>query len=331
MKTYLTGVKPTREPHLGNYVGAIRPALSKVRDDVRSFFFIADYHALISMHDKEELQKSTYEVTATWLACGLDPDKTVIYRQSDIPEIPEICWILSCFTAKGLMNRAHAYKAKLQQNEEDGKKDPDFGVSMGLYNYPVLMAADILAFDADVVPVGLDQVQHLEIARDIAEKVNRTYGLVLRMPEPLVESKILIPGLDGRKMSKSYGNYVPLFAPEKKLRKYIMKIKTDSSPPEAPKDPDNSLIMDFYKLFASKEQVAAFAEQYRKGIAWGDAKQELFERINQEIAPARAQYDELMADPRAMDQTLQVGAERAREASRAVLDRLKAAIGVSHP
>ncbi len=329
-KTLLTGVKPTGMPHVGNFLGAIRPALALAeQESYNSFLFIADYHSLTHVHKAEELRQMTYEVAATWLALGLDPEKSVFYRQSDVPEVFELNWILACFSPKGLLNRAHAYKAKLQDNQEAGRSDPDYGVNMGLFTYPLLMAADILLFSADQVPVGEDQVQHLEIARDIAQKFNNNYGPLLKVPEFLVqkESK-LVPGLDGRKMSKSYGNTIPLFVPSNRLRKLVMKIKTDSSPPEAPKDPNDSLIFTLYREFASAEEVDSFADHYRRGISWGEAKEALYQVMDRTLSEPRARYEELMADTRQVDQLLLSGAERARPLAQSKLKELRKAIGL---
>ncbi len=330
MKRVLTGIKSTGQPHLGNYLGAMRPAIqmTKKLDQQESYLFIPDYHSLISVHDGNELRQSNYMVAATWIACGLDPDKTVVYRQSDVPEIFELNWILSCFTPKGFMNRAHAYKARLQDNEEQGRSDLDTGVSMGLYNYPVLMAADILLFSADEVPVGEDQVQHIEFARDIAQKFNHAYGDILKLPKPVISLAKTIPGLDGRKMSKSYNNHIPVFAPEKKLRKLVMKIKTDSSAPEDPKDPSQSTIFDLFKEFSSKDEQLDLAKRYETGIGWGEAKQALFEKMNEELAPKREVYEVTMADIDALEKVLAAGAEKARVVARKLLGEVRSAIGV---
>ncbi|MBT4760293.1 MAG: tryptophan--tRNA ligase [Bdellovibrionaceae bacterium] len=329
MKTILTGIKPTGQIHIGNYLGAMKPAIEacKLSQDT-SYLFIADYHALTATHDKATFQEMVYEVAAAWIACGIDPKKTVVYLQSDVPEIFELAWILSCFTPKGFMNRAHAYKAKIAENEQNGKKDLDFGVNMGLFNYPVLMTADILAFDAHEVPVGEDQIQHLEFARDIAQKFNNNYGETLKMPNPIKKGEAkLITGIDGRKMSKSYSNSIPLFAPEKKLRKLVMKVKTDSLAPEAPKDPEGSLPLEYFKEFATDEEVKIMLGRYKEGVAWGDVKQNLFEVMNREISPMRQVYDDLMADKSSIDAVLKEGASKARERSQDVISRVRMAIG----
>ena len=330
MATVLTGIKPTGDVHIGNYLGAIRPAVKMANEGVNeSLLFIADYHSLTSMHKGDELRKAIYGVAATWLACGLDPNKTMLYKQSDIPEIFELAWILSCFTPKGFMNRAHAYKARVAENEQVGKKDLDFGVNMGLYYYPVLMAADILLFSSDKVPVGEDQVQHVEFARDMAQKFNNNYGEILKLPEAVVQkdSKV-IPGLDGRKMSKSYGNTIPLFIPTKNQRKLIMKIKTDSSAPEDPKDPNDSIIFDLYKEFASVDQIENLRQRYENGIGWGDAKQALFEAIDSHLSTSRGIYDDLMANPEKIDLILQNGAVRARAKAQVLMQKIRQAVGV---
>ncbi|MBA6412521.1 tryptophan--tRNA ligase [Parahaliea sp. F7430] len=325
----LTGITTTGTPHLGNYVGAIRPAVAASRDtSIESFLFLADYHALIKCSDPEQVSQSSREIAATWLALGLDTDNAVFYRQSDIPEITELNWILTCNAAKGLMNRAHAYKAVVQANEESGE-DPDFAVTMGLFCYPVLMAADILMFNADKVPVGRDQVQHLEMARDIAQRFNHKFAELFRLPEAVVEDHVaLLQGLDGRKMSKSYGNTIPLFLPEKQLRKHINKIKTNLLEPGEPKDPDDSTVFQIWAAFASEDEAARMRKDFAEGIAWGEAKKQLFELINAELGEARERYNELMADPAYIESVLQRGAERAREYSVPLLAKVREAVGI---
>jgi tryptophanyl-tRNA synthetase len=326
----LTGIKPTGTPHIGNWLGAIRPGLELAnRPGTRAVYFIADYHALTAVHDPAALRLMTYDVAATWLALGLDPARTLIYRQSDIPETYELSWILSCFTTKGWMNKAHAYKAAVERNESSGESDLDVGVNIGLYTYPVLMAADILLFDADLVPVGRDQVQHIEIARDIAQRVNHLYGEVLKLPQAhVVENVAIVVGLDGRKMSKSYDNGIEIFLPPKQLRKVINRIVTDSTPPEAPKDPESSHIFQIYRAVASAEQSRILAERYRAGIGWGEAKAALFDVLDAALAPARERYTALMADTAQIDRILADGAARARVQARATLARVRAAIGI---
>lgn len=328
----LTGVKPTGMPHLGNYLGAIRPAIELAgQQNIESFLFIADYHALTNHPNSDELKAMTYEVAATWLALGVDPNRTVFYRQSDVPEVFELNWILSCFTEKGLMNRAHAYKARVAENEAASKTSIDEGINMGLYGYPVLMTADIVLYDADQVPVGQDQVQHLEIARDIVGKFNHHYrGEALKAPGVLVQKELaLVPGLDGRKMSKSYNNHIPLFVDSKKLRKLIMKIKTDSTPPEDPKDPASSEIFTLYKHIATKKEVDDLRHRYQQGIGWGEAKQALFEVLDEKLKAPRERYGELMGDTRAIDSLLEQGAVRARQVACNVMNRVRKAIGKS--
>lgn len=295
----LTGITPTGTPHLGNYAGAIRPAiLASRRSDVDSFYFLADYHALIKCDDPARIQRSRLEIAATWLAGGLDVERATFYRQSDIPEIPELTWLLTCVSAKGLLNRAHAYKAAVDRNVEAGE-DPDAGVTMGLYSYPVLMAADILMFNAHKIPVGRDQVQHVEMARDIGQRFNHLFGNgreFFVLPEAVIEENVAtLPGLDGRKMSKSYDNTIPLFSPSRQLKDAIARIVTDSRAPGEPKDPDSSHLFLLYSAFASAEQVAAFRQELLEGLAWGEAKQRLFQLLDNELGEARERYQALIA------------------------------------
>ena len=326
----LTGITTTGTPHLGNFVGAIRPAIAASRDDsVESFFFLADYHALIKCHDPAQVRQSSKEIAATWLALGLDTDRAVFYRQSDIPEITELTWILNCNAAKGLMNRAHAYKAAVQANEEAGE-DPDYGVTMGLFSYPVLMAADILMFCANTVPVGRDQIQHVEMARDIAQRFNHNFAPLFTLPEAQVDDNVaVLQGLDGRKMSKSYGNTIPLFLPEKQLRKAINKIKTNLLEPGEPKDPEDSTVFQIWAAFADAAETARMRREFEAGIAWGEAKKQLFELIDAQLAPAREEYQRLLADPGHIEQVLKAGAERARETSVPLLGQVREAVGIS--
>ncbi|MBB6481072.1 tryptophan--tRNA ligase [Spirochaeta isovalerica] len=328
-KVVLTGIKPTGMPHLGNYLGAIKPAL-KLAEKYEARYFIADYHSLNTVKDADTLRDYIYEVAAVWLASGLDPDRVLIYKQSAVPETFELTTLINAFTSKGLMNRAHAYKAQVDVNREKGKPD-DHNINMGLYTYPILMAADILLFDADLVPVGKDQVQHIEMAADIAEAVNRNYkDQLLTIPQPYIdESTMIINGLDGRKMSKSYDNHIPLFCPEKKLKKFCNKIVTNSQAVEEPKDPENCNVFALYKLFASEEQQKTLAETYRAGgMGWGYAKGELFNVLNEFISPMRERYNELMNDKSYIDKVLTEGAEKARELASAKMDRLRKAVGV---
>lgn len=325
----LTGITTSGTPHLGNYVGAIRPAIAASRsDDVESFYFLADFHALIKCHDPDQVHQSTKEIAATWLALGLEPEKVVFYRQSDVPEIPELCWMLNCMAAKGLMNRAHAYKAAVAANESAGE-DTDNGVSMGLYSYPVLMAADILMFNATHVPVGRDQIQHVEMARDIAARFNHHYGKSFVLPESVVDDQVaVLQGLDGRKMSKSYGNTIPLFLPEKQLKKHINKIKTNLLEPGEAKDPSDSTVFQIWQAFASAEQTESMRQAFADGIAWGEAKKQLFELINTEIGEAREQYNDLLARPSDIEELLQAGAVKARAYSKPLLAHCRQSVGI---
>lgn len=327
-KVALTGIKPTGTPHIGVYLGAIRPALELTRE-YDAYYFIADEHALTTVHNADEMRRLSYEVAAVWLALGLDPDRAVLYRQSDIPEVLELTWILSCVTPKGLLNRAHAYKDAVDENERAGRT-PDDGVSMGLFNYPVLMAADILIVDAHVVPVGGDQKQHLEMARDIAESFNRTFGDVLVLPEPLIaEDVATITGLDGRKMSKSYGNVIPIFAPPEDQRNLVMRIVTDSRRPEEPKDPGTDNLFSIYEHFAPAERVEAMRRRYLEGgVAYAEVKAELADLIAEHFAEPRARYEALMADTGRIDGILASGARRVRDVAGATLERVRRAVGL---
>ncbi len=327
----LTGITTTGTPHLGNYVGAIRPAVeASRRADVDAFYFMADYHALIKSDDAARIERSRLEIAATWLAAGLDPERVTFYRQSDIPEIPELTWFLTCVAAKGMLNRAHAYKAAVDRNVETGD-DADAGINAGLYMYPVLMAADILAFDANQVPVGRDQIQHIEMARDLGQRFNHIHGHdFFVLPEALIEEQVAtLPGLDGRKMSKSYDNTIPLFAGGKKqLRETIMRIVTDSRLPGEPKDPDTSALFTIFRGFASETETTAFRQALLEGMAWGDAKQVLFERIEIDVAPMRERYEALMEDPAGIETILQQGALKARAIATPKLAALRDALGL---
>jgi len=314
----LTGITTSGTPHLGNYVGAIRPAIAASHAaNVESFYFLADYHALVKVQEPARVQRSTLEIAASWLACGLNPDKVWFYRQSDIPEIPELTWLLTCVAGKGLLNRAHAYKAAVDKNRGDGEDD-DAGVTAGLFMYPVLMAADILLFNAHKVPVGRDQVQHIEMARDFGQRFNHLYGepagkAYFTLPEAVIEAQVAtLPGLDGRKMSKSYDNTIPLFAPREQLKKLIYSIVTDSRAPGEAKDADSSNIFQLYQAFASADETIAMREAFAGGISWGVAKQELFERIDTEVAPMRERYETLIANPANIERQLRDGAQRLR-------------------
>lgn len=325
----LTGITPSGTPHLGNYVGSIRHSVRQsVAPGVQSFFFLADYHALIKVQEPALIQRSTLEIAASWLACGLDPERVTFYRQSDIPEIPELTWFLTCVTGKGVLNRAHAYKAQLDKNVAKGE-DPDADVTAGLFMYPVLMGADILMFNAHKVPVGRDQVQHIEMARDMAQRFNHQYGEHFTLPDAEIDDAVAtLPGLDGRKMSKSYGNTIPLFAPRAQLQKQIASIVTDSRAPGEPKDTEGSALFQIYQAFASAEETEALRRAYAEGIGWGDAKHTLFERIDREVAPLRARYDALMDDPAEIERILLIGAEKARALSKPFLTRLRHAVGL---
>ena len=327
---FLTGITPSGTPHLGNYAGMMRPAIEASRDKkVENFYFLADYHALIKCQDPDRVQRSTIEIAASWLAAGLDPEHVTFYRQSDIPEIPELTWFLTCVTGKGLLNRAHAYKASVDKNNAAGT-EPDDGVTAGLFMYPVLMGADILVFNAHKVPVGRDQVQHLEMARDMASSFNHIYsGEYFTLPEAVVEESVAtLPGLDGRKMSKSYNNTIPLFASRDQLKKLINSITTDSRAPGEAKEVEGSALFQIYQAFASEEETAALRKLYAEGIAWGDAKQMLFERIDREIAPMRERYEYLIAHPAELEEILQAGAIKARKLATPLLQQLRSAVGI---
>jgi len=342
MKTrVLTGITTSGTPHLGNFVGAIRPSVAASRrDDTDAFYFLADYHALIKCDDPARVMRSRLEIAATWLACGLDPQRVTFYRQSDIPEIPELTWMLTCVAAKGLMNRAHAYKAAVDANTASGE-DPDAGINLGLYSYPVLMAADILIFNAHQVPVGRDQVQHIEMTRDIGQRFNHIYGKAWRavsggkgepfvLPEVVLEERVAtLPGLDGRKMSKSYDNTVPLFeGGAKATREAIAKIVTDSREPGEPKDPDSSSLYAIYRAFASEQDAAAYREALQTGLGWGEAKQKLAALIESELGGAREEYARLMAHPDEMEDILREGAKKARAIATPLVQQLREAVGL---
>ncbi len=326
---FLTGITTSGTPHLGNYVGSIRPSVqASLRDGVESYYFLADYHALIKIDEPARIQRSTLEIAASWLAAGLDPARVVFYRQSDIPEIPELTWFLTCVTGKGILNRAHAYKASVDKNSAAGL-DADADVSAGLFMYPVLMGADILMFNAHHVPVGRDQVQHIEMARDMAHSFNHRYGEHFVPPQAAIEESVAtLPGLDGRKMSKSYDNTIPLFAPRPELKKLIAGIKTDSRTPGEPKDAEGSALFQIYQAFASADETAALAQAFAQGIAWGEAKDMLFERIDREIAPMRARYEHLMAHPQEVEALLLQGAVKARAVATPFMARLRQAVGL---
>jgi len=326
---FLTGITTSGTPHIGNYVGALRPALqASRRPGTENFYFLADYHALIKCDEPARVQRSTLEIAACWLAIGLDPEHVFFYRQSDIPEIPELTWLLTCVTGKGLLNRAHAYKAQVDRNSAAGV-DPDTDVTAGLFMYPVLMAADILMFKANWIPVGRDQVQHIEMARDMASSFNHLYGNHLVLPEAAVdESVALLPGTDGRKMSKSYDNVIPLFCAREQLRKHIAGIVTDSRAPGEPKQVEGSSLFQIYEAFATAEETSALRQAYADGISWADAKQALFERIDREIGPLRERYDALVNNPQEIERVLRRGADKARARATPFMAELRSAVGL---
>jgi tryptophanyl-tRNA synthetase len=325
----LTGITTSGTPHLGNYAGAIRPAIAaSARPGVESFYFLADYHALVKVQDPARVQRSTLEIAASWLAAGLDPQQVWFYRQSDIPEIPELTWLLTCVAGKGLLNRAHAYKAAVDRNLAEGL-DPDAGVNAGLFMYPVLMAADILMFGAHQVPVGRDQVQHIEMARDFAARFNHLYGEHFVLPTAAIEDNVAtLPGLDGRKMSKSYDNTIPLFAAPAELKKLIFSIVTDSRAPGEAKAVEGSALFQLYQAFATPDATAAMRAAYADGIGWGDAKQALFELIDGQVAPMREKYQALLAQPIEIEAVLREGAIKARRIAAPFLAELRHAVGL---
>ncbi len=327
----LTGVTTTGIPHLGNYVGAIRPAIrAAAQQDTESYLFLANYHGIIKCHDPAMIAESTQAVAATWLACGLDTERTTFYRQSDIPEILELNWILTCITPKGLMNRAHAYKAAVQDNLNNGQEDQDHQIEMGLYSYPVLMTADILMFGAHKVPVGRDQIQHVEMARDIAQRFNHRFGKELfTLPEAQIDEQVeLLVGSDGRKMSKSYGNTIPLFQTPKQRQKSVNKIITNLKEPGEPKGTDESPLFDIYKAFATPQETADFARMLAEGLAWGEAKKMLAAKIGGELDAFTETYTRLTANPAHIEDILQAGADKARKQAKELLLRVKDAVGI---
>jgi len=326
----LTGITTTGTPHLGNFAGAIKPAIAASQQaDSESFFFLADYHALVKCFEPQRLRESTLAIAASWLALGLDPERVVFYRQSDVPEIPELTWLLSCVCAKGLMNRSHAYKAAVQANIEAGE-EPDQSISMGLFNYPLLMSADILLFNATHVPVGRDQAQHLEMARDMAQRFNHHYGEHFVLPEAVIDDDVAtLPGLDGRKMSKSYDNTIALWLDSKPLRKQIMRIVTNSQEPGEPKDPDSANVFSIYRAFASTDQRQSMRQAFAEGIAWGEVKQQLFELLEAQLAAPRERYRELISQPQVIEDILQQGALKARAVATPLMQQLRDAVGIS--
>jgi tryptophanyl-tRNA synthetase len=326
---FLTGITTSGTPHLGNYVGSIRPSVrASLRTDVESFYFLADYHALIKVEEPARIQRSTLEIAASWLAAGLDPERVTFYRQSDIPEIPELTWFLTCVTGKGILNRAHAYKAAVDKNTAAGT-DTDADVTAGLFMYPVLMGADILMFNAHKVPVGRDQVQHLEMARDMGNSFNHRYGAHFVLPEVVIEESVAtLPGTDGRKMSKSYDNHIPLFAPRAQLKKLIGGIVTDSRAPGEPKDVAGSALFQIFQAFATDDETDTLRQAYTSGISWADAKNMVFERLDRELAPMRERYETLMRDPGAIEDILVAGAVKARKLSAPFMAQLRHAVGL---
>ena len=330
-KRVLTGVTTTGIPHLGNYVGAIRPAIAAAAEqNVESYLFLANYHGIIKCHDPAMIEESTRAVAATWLACGLDVERTTFYRQSDIPEILELNWILTCITPKGLMNRAHAYKAAVQTNLDAGQEDQDFQIEMGLYTYPILMTADILMFKANDIPVGRDQIQHVEMARDIAQRFNHRFGKeIFVLPEAKVDENVqLLVGLDGRKMSKSYGNTIPLFQTPKQRQKAINKIITNLKEPGEPKSKDESPLFEIYQAFASIEETREFERALNEGLAWGEAKKILSAKIGEELDSKTDAYNDLIANPSRIEDILQAGASKARQEAKELLAQVKDAVGI---
>jgi len=327
-KRILTGITTTGTPHIGNYLGAIKPALELVAPDNDSYFFLADYHALIKQNDPNEVETSVKNVALAWLSSGLDPEQSYFYRQSDIPEVHELTWILNCSAAKGLLNRAHAYKSMAAENVQSGD-DEDRAINMGLFSYPVLMAADILIFNATHVPVGPDQAQHMEMARDIAGKFNHTYSNLLTLPEALIQNEISVPGSDGRKMSKSYNNIIPFLSSEKVLQKSISQIITNSLEPGEPKDHNGCTLFQLYSFFANAEEINSMKQSYKDGIGWGDVKKDLFAIINNEILPIREKYTELKDQPNFLNDLFSDGARKVRPQAQELVGKLREAVGIS--
>ena len=327
---YLTGITTTGTTHIGNYVGAIRPGIEASKDKSKqNYYFLADLHALAKAEDPDRIARSSLEISSAWLALGLDTDNAVFYRQSDIPEIPQLTWILTSMTAKGLMNRAHSYKAQVQANEELSIKDPDQGINMALYSYPILMAADILMFKSTKIPVGKDQKQHVEMTRDIAQRFNHHFGNILVIPEAVIgKNTAVLSGLDGRKMSKSYDNTIPLFVEEDQLRKLVMKIKTNSLEPGQPKETSDSTLFDIYSAFATSDEISVMEKRYKEGISWGEMKNILFEYLNEHLKSYRKDYQQLINDPTEVERELRKGAEKAREISVPFLDQIRSAVGI---
>ena len=329
MKRILTGITPSGYPHLGNYIGAIKPSLDLLDEKCESFLFIADLHAVIKVSDPKKLEELSNAIAMAWLASGLDPNKTNFYRQSDVPEITELAWLLSCIAEKGLLNRAHAYKAAVDQNNESGKKEMDEGISLGLFSYPLLMASDILTPNATHVPVGKDQQQHLEITRDIAEKFNNKYGNFFNVPEAVIQDEKTVLGTDGRKMSKSYNNIIPLLSTEKELRKSVMKIVTNSQEPGEKKEWRDNTLFSIYSSFATEEKQKEMKNLFEDGIGWGDAKQIVFEDLNVMLLPIRENFNEYSNDKKYIEEILKSGAEKVRAQTVPILKEVKKLVGIS--
>ena len=327
-KRILTGITTTGTPHIGNYLGAIKPALDLVEPDNDSYFFLADYHALIKQNNPKEIEKSVKDIALAWLSSGLDPKQSNFYRQSDIPEVQELTWILNCSASKGLLNRAHAYKSMAAENTQSGN-DEDKAINMGLFSYPVLMAADILIFGATHVPVGPDQAQHMEMTRDIAGTFNHTYSNLLTLPEAIIQNEVSVPGIDGRKMSKSYNNIVPFLSSEKDLEKSISKIVTNSLEPGQPKDTKDCTLFQLYSCFAKSDEINEMNQAYKDGIAWGDAKKKLFSIINSEISPIREKYFELNDKPDLLNDLFYEGAQKVRPQAIELVEKLREAVGIN--
>ena len=316
----LSGIQPSGVLHIGNYFGMMRPAIA-LQAEGEAFYFIADYHALTSVRDPKTLRENSRRVALDFLACGLDPERAALFRQSDVPQVTELAWILSTVAPMGLLERAHSYKDKLARG---------MAATVGLFNYPVLMAADILIYDSDIVPVGKDQKQHIEMTRDLAVKMNETFGQIFKLPEPRIQAATeVVPGIDGQKMSKSYGNNIDIYGNEKETRKRIMSIVTDSTPVEAPKDPSRSTIFQLYSLVASKNEITEMRERFQRGGAgYGDFKKQLFEKLWDYFAPMRKRREEILADKAYIDNVLARGAKRAKQVADVVMERVRAAIGL---
>ena len=329
MKRILTGITPSGYPHLGNYVGAIKPSLDLAKEDNESFLFIADLHAIIKISDAKQLKELTKGIALAWLASGLDPEKTYFYRQSDIPEVSELAWILSCVAEKGLLNRSHAYKAATDSNKENGKKDVEEGISAGLFSYPILMASDILCPNATHVPVGKDQQQHLEITRDIAEKFNKKFGNIFNIPEAVINEEKTVLGTDGRKMSKSYNNIIPLLSDEDELKKSVMKIITNSQEPGEKKEWEDNILSSIYSSFANEQSIKELQNKFNDGIGWGDAKKIVFEDLNKLLTPLREKHAELKSKEDYLEEILQSNAKKVRAFTKPLLEEVKSSIGIS--